>query len=125
RRSAAATRRLAARHIEVESRGPVPIKGMRQPLEVWELCGAAPASRLQSSANALTRFLGREDELARLEALLDRVVERQGQVVAVAGEAGVGKSRLVWEFTRSSRAASWLRAGAPPVSLRHAPPHAP
>ena len=59
-----ATRRLADRHVEVESRGPVPIKGLRQPVEVWELHGAAPASRLQSSANALTRFLGREDELA-------------------------------------------------------------
>mgnify|MGYP003693951917 CR=1 FL=1 len=63
-----ATRRLADRHIEVESRGPVPIKGMRQPLEVWELCGAAPASRLQSSANALTRLprpRGRADPLER------------------------------------------------------------
>src|SRR4029077_5433177 len=46
-----ATRRLADRHIEVESRGPVPIKGMRQPVEVWEQCGGAPAPALQSSGN--------------------------------------------------------------------------
>jgi predicted ATPase/class 3 adenylate cyclase len=120
-----ATRRLADRHIEVESRGPVPIKGLRQPVEVWELRGAAPASRLQSSANALTRFLGREDELSRLEALLDRVTERLGQVVAIVGEAGVGKSRLVWEFTRSPRVASWLVLEAPAVSYGKSTPYDP
>ena len=120
-----ATRRLADRHIEVESRGPVPIKGMRQPVEVWELCGAAPASRLQSSANALTRFLGREDELVRLEALLDRVTERQGQVVAIVGEAGVGKSRLLAEFRRrlAGRSVTWLEGHCVPYG--HAMPYLP
>src|SRR4030095_10610933 len=73
-----ATRRLADRYVEVVAHGPGPITGLKQPVEVWELRGAAPASRLQSSANALTRFLGREDELARLEALLDRVTARAG-----------------------------------------------
>src|SRR2546422_8489997 len=51
-----ATRRLADRYIDVEGHGPVPIKGLKQPVEVFELKGAAPASRVQTTAGALTRF---------------------------------------------------------------------
>src|SRR6185503_3917512 len=103
-----ATRRLADRYIEVEGHGPVPVKGLKQPVEVFELKGAAPASRVQASGAALTRFLGREDELRSLERRLEKAGQGEGQVVGLAGEAGVGKSRLVWEFTRSTRAQAWL-----------------
>jgi predicted ATPase/class 3 adenylate cyclase len=120
-----ATRRLADRYIEVDGHGPVPVKGLKQPVEVFELKGAAPASRVQTAAGALTRFLGREEELRRLERVLERAATGEGQVVGVAGEAGVGKSRLLWEFTRSSRAQAWLLMEAPAVAYAKATPYAP
>jgi DNA-binding NtrC family response regulator/class 3 adenylate cyclase len=50
---------------------------------------------------SLSRFVGRERELAALSDLLVQVGEGQGQVVALVGEPGVGKSRLCYEFTRA------------------------
>ena len=111
--------RLGREDLDVEGHGPVPIKGMKQPVEVFELKGAAPASRVQSTAGALTRFLGREDELRSLERLLEHAAGGEGQVVGVAGEAGIGKSRLVWEFTRSTRAQAWLLMEATALGILH------
>jgi class 3 adenylate cyclase/tetratricopeptide (TPR) repeat protein len=120
-----ATRRLAERYIEVATHGPVPIKGLKQPVEVFELRGATPASRLQSAPSALTRLLGREAEMSRLERLLERAEARHGQVVGVVGEAGVGKSRLMWEFTRASRTEGWLLLEMPAASHTKPTPYAP
>jgi class 3 adenylate cyclase/tetratricopeptide (TPR) repeat protein len=120
-----ATRRLADRYIEVEAHGPVPVKGLKQPIDVFELKGAAPASRVHSATGTLTRFLGREDELRTLERLLEKAGEGHGQVVGLVGEAGVGKSRLVWEFTGSSRTQGWLLMQAPAVAYSKATPYAP
>jgi class 3 adenylate cyclase/tetratricopeptide (TPR) repeat protein len=120
-----ATRRLADRSVEVTGHGPVPVKGLRQPVEVFELTGAATATRVHTGVGALTRFLGRDDELRALDRLLERAAAGQGQVVDVVGEAGVGKSRLVWEFTRSTRAQAWLRLEAPGVAYAKATPYAP
>ncbi len=119
------TRRLAERYIEVAAHGPVPIKGLKQPVEVFELRGATPASRLQSAPSALARLLGRETELSRLERRLERAEARHGQVVGVVGEAGVGKSRLMWEFTRASRTEGWLLLEMPAASHTRATPYAP
>jgi class 3 adenylate cyclase/tetratricopeptide (TPR) repeat protein len=120
-----ATRRLADRYIEVTAHGPVPIKGLRRPVEIFELRGATPASRLQSAPSALTRFLGREAELSRLETLLERAGRGHGQVAGLAGEAGVGKSRLMWEFSRSRRTERWLLLELPSASYTQATPYAP
>jgi class 3 adenylate cyclase/tetratricopeptide (TPR) repeat protein len=120
-----ATRRLADRYIEVSPQGPVPIKGLKQPVDIFELRGATPASRLQAAPSTLTRFLGREDELGRLESLLQRAELGGGQALGVVGEAGVGKSRLMWEFTRSSRTRGWLLLELPSVSYTKPTPYAP
>jgi predicted ATPase/class 3 adenylate cyclase len=120
-----ATRRLADRYIEVTSHGPVPIKGLKLPVEVFELRGATPASRLQATPGALTRFLGREEELGHLDRVLDRAAASHGQGVGVVGEAGIGKSRLMWEFTRSHRTEGWLVLEVPSVSYTKATPYAP
>jgi class 3 adenylate cyclase/tetratricopeptide (TPR) repeat protein len=120
-----ATRRLADRYVEVAAHGPVPIKGLKTPVEVFELRGATPASRLQAAPSALARFLGREDEVRRLDALLDLAGAGRGQAVGVVGEAGVGKSRLMWEFTRSHRTQGWLLLEAPSASYTKATPYAP
>jgi predicted ATPase/class 3 adenylate cyclase len=120
-----ATRRLAERYIEVAPQGPVPIRGLKQPVEIFELRGATPASRLQAAPTALTRLFGREDELGRMEGLLQRAGLGRGQVVGVAGEAGVGKSRLMWEFTRSSLTQGWLLLELPAASYTKPTPYAP
>jgi len=81
----------------------VPVKGLLDPVEVHELLGAgAIRSRLQPAVTrGLTRFVGRDSELDHLRQALERVGAGRGQVVAVVGEPGVGKSRLYWEFTHS------------------------
>ncbi|HSP71612.1 MAG TPA: adenylate/guanylate cyclase domain-containing protein, partial [Gaiellaceae bacterium] len=111
-----ATRRLAKRHVIVQSQGPVPVKGLREPVEIFELQGASPVqSRLQAArASGLTRFMGRDAELLRLHQLLEAAGASRGQTVALVGEPGVGKSRLVWEFLQSPATQGWqiLEAGA-------------
>jgi class 3 adenylate cyclase len=101
---------LAEGYVEVRVLGPLPIKGLEAPLEVYELTRAATVrSRFQAAAaRGLTRFVGRESELEQLRQALERARAGHGQVVAVVGEAGVGKSRLYWEFTHSHRAQGWL-----------------
>src|SRR5262249_47953688 len=118
---------LAEGYIEVKSLGPVAVKGLDTATEVYELTGPVPArSRLQASAaRGLTRFVGREQELQQLAQALERAAAGHGQAVALVGEAGVGKSRLVWEFTRSHRTHGWLVLESGSVSYGKATPYLP
>jgi hypothetical protein len=99
----AETLRLVEGLVQVTSLGPVPVKGLDMPVEVFELTGAsALRARFQARvAGGLTRFVGRDPELAALRQRLDRAGAGHGQVVALIGEAGVGKSRLVYEFVHA------------------------
>src|SRR5439155_25683126 len=92
----AATLRLVEGMVQVHPLGPVPVKGVDEAVEVFELVGAsAIRRRLQAAvARGLTRFVGRQTELAALHQALERAGAGHGQVVALLGEAGVGKSRL-------------------------------
>src|SRR5262249_61415238 len=104
------TLRLVEGFVQVPALGPVPVKGLVEPVEVFELVGAGPArTRLQAaSARGLTRFVGRDAELAALHQALEQAGAGHGQVVALVGEPGVGKSRLVYECTQSHRTQGWL-----------------
>src|SRR6266446_4759906 len=104
------TLRLVEGLVQVKALGPIPVKGLSEPVEVFELLGAsALRGRFQARvAGGLTRFVGRETECAALVQALERARAGHGQVVAVVGEAGVGKSRLVWEFVHSHRIHGWL-----------------
>jgi class 3 adenylate cyclase/tetratricopeptide (TPR) repeat protein len=104
------TLRLAEGYVRVRSLGPVPVRGLVEPVEVFELLDAAPLrTRLQvSAARGLTRFIGREAEMDQLRAALERARSGHGQVVAVVGEPGVGKSRLMLELVHSHRTQDWL-----------------
>jgi len=104
------TLRLAEGFVQVNALGPIPIKGMPEPVEIFELTGAGPVrKRLHAlAARGLTRFVGRQSEFDVLCRALDRAGAGHGQVVALVGEAGVGKSRLVWELTHSHRSHGWL-----------------
>ena len=104
------TVRLAEGYVEVRSLGPVPVKGLPEPIEIFELTGTGQArTRLQATAlRGLTRFVGRDTEVEHLRRVLGHAGAGRGQVVAIVGEAGVGKSRLVYEFTHSHRVQGWL-----------------
>src|SRR4051794_810471 len=95
-RLSAATLRLVEGLVRVKALGPIPIKGITEPVEVFELTGASTIRRrLQAAAaRGLTRFVGRDTEITTLRQALEQARAGHGQVVAVVGEAGVGKSRL-------------------------------
>ena len=96
---------LAEGYVEVRSLGPTPVKGLADPVEVYELLGASTIrSRFQAAAaRGLSKFVGRTSEMAQLYEALDRAKAGRGQVVGVVGEPGVGKSRLYHEFIHSHR----------------------
>ena len=83
---------LAEGFVQVISRGPVPVKGLAAPIEIFELAGASPVrSRLHAAASrGLTRFVGRDAEIELLRQALGRAGEGHGQLVAVVGEPGPG-----------------------------------
>jgi class 3 adenylate cyclase/tetratricopeptide (TPR) repeat protein len=95
------------------------VKGVEDAVHVYELQGVGPLrTRFDlSRARGLTRFVGRADELATLEAALERAIEGQGQLLGIVGEAGVGKSRLCFEL------AERCRARGIPIREAHAVPH--
>ena len=76
-------------------------------------------------ARGLTRFVGRDAELEQLREALGRTASGHGQVVAIVGEPGVGKSRRVWEVTHSHRTHGWLILQAGSVSYGKATPYLP
>src|SRR5262245_31008179 len=121
------TLRLVEGFVAVKPLGPVPVKGLEAPVEVYEMLGAGPLrSRLQAAAaRGLTRFVGRETEVEQLRQALGRAAAGHGQLVALVGEPGVGKSRLVWEVTHSHRTHGWLVMQVGSVSYGKATPYLP
>src|SRR4029077_1465644 len=114
------TLRLAEGFVAVKPLGLVPIKGLSALVPIFELTGPGPIhSRLQlATARGLTRFVGREAELAELAGAMEEASRGHGQIVALVGEPGVGKSRLVLEFTtgRPSTGGGGYTAPPPPFS---------
>src|SRR5262245_43242618 len=100
---------LAEGYVEVKSLGLIPVKGLAHPLEIFELMAAGQArTRLEAaSLRGLTRFVGRDAEVEHLRRVLGQAESSRGQVIALVGEAGVGKSRLTYEFTHSHRVHDW------------------
>jgi class 3 adenylate cyclase/tetratricopeptide (TPR) repeat protein len=126
-RLTAATLRLVEGLVQVSALGPVPVKGLVEPVEVFELVGASHLQRrLQAAATrGLTPFVGRQPELEALHQALTRAQTGHGQVVALVGEAGVGKSRLVYECVHSHRTQGWRVLESASVSYGKATPYFP
>jgi len=100
------TAELVAGYFRLDDLGTFPVKGVAEPVPVFQLQGiGAVRTRFDASrARGLTRFVGRSDDMRTLEAALARVREGNGQVVGIVADAGVGKSRLCFEFLERCRA---------------------
>jgi class 3 adenylate cyclase/tetratricopeptide (TPR) repeat protein len=136
-RLTADTLRLAEGFVQVKPLGPIPVKGLAEPVEAFELVGAGTArTRLQASrARGLSRFVGRDPEMEQLRQAAEQARRGRGQVTAVVGEPGVGKSRLYYEFLHSHHvrrtgetpgaSGGWLVLEASSVSYGEATPFLP
>jgi predicted ATPase/class 3 adenylate cyclase len=103
------TRKMVEGYFALKALGPTKIKGVNEPVNVYEVTGLGPLrTRLQRAAGrGLTRFVGREREIEALGHAADRAKSGHGQVVAAMAEAGAGKSRLVFEF-KAKRQSGWM-----------------
>ncbi len=96
------TARLVDTFVQLEQLEPIVLKGKAGPVTPFSVAGevATGASRFEAAAAryGFTAFAGRERELAALQEALQRAIAGQGQFITVIGEAGAGKSRLLYEF---------------------------
>ena len=124
---APATLQLAEGYVHVSSLGLAAVKGLTDPVEVYMLTGASGSrTRLHAAASrGLTRFVGRDAEIEQIRRTLALAHDGRGQIVAVVGEPGVGKSRLLYEFTHSHRTQDWLILEAGSVSYGKATSYLP
>ena len=99
------TAALVSGYFDLRDLGAFELKGVSQPLGVFELAGVGGArTRLDvARAKGLSRFVGRDEEAASLERAFEQALSGHGQAIGVAGEAGVGKSRLCFEFLERCR----------------------
>jgi class 3 adenylate cyclase/tetratricopeptide (TPR) repeat protein len=100
------TARLVEGFFELRDLGSMAVKGSREPVQVYALEGVgAHRTRFDlSRARGLSKFVGRADDMAVLEAARERGSSERGQIVGVVAEAGTGKSRLCFEFVERCRA---------------------
>lgn len=98
-----ATARLVRGFFTMEQRGPFTVKGKNEPIDPYEVHSANEASSPMAvaAARGLTPLVGRSEEMAQIEACFQRLEGGLSQVVSVVGDAGSGKSRLLYEFKRS------------------------
>ena len=108
------TRQLIGAAFALEGAGPQRLKGFAEPVQAWRVVGERVVeSRFEARAGRLTPFVGREQEMALLLERFERAATGEGQAVLLAGEAGIGKSRLVQMLHERL-----LTASAPPTRIR-------
>lgn len=113
------TQRLVPGMFVVEERGPQILKGVRDPLVLYRVVEPSGVrSRLSVGAGRLIKFVGREAELRTVINRWARVRDGEGQTVLLLGEAGVGKSRLVYEMREylAIEPHAWLECAAAPYT---------
>jgi class 3 adenylate cyclase/tetratricopeptide (TPR) repeat protein len=108
------TRQLIGAAFALEEIGPQNLKGFSEPVRAWRVVGErAVESRFEARAGRLTPFIGREQEMALLFERFERASAGEGQAVLLAGEAGIGKSRIVQILHERLSAAP-----SPPTQIR-------
>jgi class 3 adenylate cyclase len=120
------TRKLTEGYFDLKALGAAAIKGVEEPLNVYEVLGAGPLrTKLQVAARrGLTRFVGRQSEMDQMKRALEQTKAGHGQIVGVMGEPGLGKSRLFYEFKLTSHSGC-LVLEAYSVSYGKASPYLP
>jgi class 3 adenylate cyclase/ribosomal protein L40E len=110
------THRLLSGLFVVEDCGAQVLKGIERPVQLYRVIRPSGVRGLAAMAavRGMTPFVGREDELRSLQSRWERVLEREGQVVLISGEAGIGKSRVVQRFREqiAHTPHTWIAAGA-------------
>ena len=103
------TRRLCEGYFILKPLGATRVKGVSEPVNVYEVTGLGPLrTRLQRAVGrGLTKFVGREHEMEALRLAAEQVKSGRGQIVAAMAEPGVGKSRLYFEFKATSQS-GWM-----------------
>ena len=118
------TQQLVQADVHVEDGGTIGMAVGAAPLPVYQVRGITRrrSGVLGRGGRALSRFVGRERELAMLHERFRHATQGQGQVLGIAGEPGIGKSRLLYEFCpEPGRAASdLLRRALPGLWQYHA-----
>ncbi|MDB4304037.1 AAA family ATPase, partial [Desulfosarcina sp.] len=102
--AAANTYKLAQGYFDFEPLGKLQLKGKQAPQEAYLLIRPTDvATRLEvAAARGLTRFVGRTREVDTLAQAYEKAIGGSGQVVGIVGDAGVGKSRLLYEFRKTT-----------------------
>src|SRR4030095_9495065 len=113
--------------VQVRSVGAVQIKGVSRPVEAFEVVAATTArTRVQAAAvRGLTPLVGRQSEIEVFNKLVEQAASGKGQILAMVGEPGMGKSRLVHEFIRHQLRPGWLVLEGASVSYGKATPYFP
>jgi class 3 adenylate cyclase len=119
-------RGLVEGYFQLKGLGPTRIKGVSEPVELFEVTGLGPLrTRLQRAAGrGLTKFVGREREIETMRHAASLAKDGRGQLVAVMAEPGVGKSRLFYEFKMRSQS-GWMVLEAFSISHGKASPYLP
>ena len=121
-----ATFALADSLVQARPLGALGVRGRSSPVEVFELVGARALRRIEVAAlRGLTRFVGRDREMEELERIHQQVLGGHGQVTAVFGELGIGKSRLLLEFAQSPAVAGCLVLETSTLSYGRTTPYLP
>ena len=117
--------RMARGFIDAVPLGQVSVKGVRQPIDLFRIVGhTAARTRWEvTAARGLTPFVGRKNELAELRRALELADEVRGQLVAVKGQPGTGKSRLVHEFLQSAHLSDWTVLKTAAAAYRRGTPY--
>jgi class 3 adenylate cyclase len=99
------TRKLCEGYFTFRTLGPTRIKGVSEPVEVYEVTGLGPLrTRLQAAVRrGLTKFVGRKREMEALRHAAEQAQTGHGQIVAVMADPGIGKTRLFYEFKATSQ----------------------
>ncbi len=116
-----ATRRLVGGYFYTRSLGDLTLKGRAEPVNAWEVISPRLSrTRLEvESERGLTPFVGRAHEIRFFFECFEKAKAGHGQVIFLAGEPGIGKSRLLLEFRRRlGEDATWLEGRA--ISFGHA-----
>ena len=114
-----ATRRLVRGIFVLDDLGPQRLKGIGAEVPAYRVVQPSGVrSRLEVAAGRLTPFIGRDLELGTLLDRWERTGKGEGQAVLATGEAGVGKSRLVYQLRErlADQPHTWLECRCTPYT---------